>query len=47
MTCRGGGMLLGLVLAPEYPAAGLVGRLRQHHILSVPASENTVRLCRH
>ena len=44
LTCRGGGMLLGLVLAPQYPAAGLVGLLRQHHILSVPASENTVRL---
>ncbi|MGC6485205.1 MAG: aspartate aminotransferase family protein [Candidatus Puniceispirillales bacterium] len=44
LSIRGGGMLLGLVLAPSYPAAGLVGMLREAHILSVPASENTVRL---
>lgn len=44
ITVRGNGMLLGLVLSPPYQAAGLVGLLREARILSVPASENTVRL---
>jgi acetylornithine/N-succinyldiaminopimelate aminotransferase len=44
ITIRGGGMLLGLVLAPQYQAARLVVLLRHSRILSVPASDNTVRL---
>jgi len=41
---RGNGFLLGLVFSAAVPAADVVARLRRHHVLSVPASENTVRL---
>ena len=44
LSIRGNGMLLGMVLSPAYSAGNLVGMLRDHHILTVPASENTVRL---
>jgi len=45
MFCRrGGGFLQGLVFQAEYTAGDVVAALREHHVLTVPASENTVRL---
>lgn len=41
---RGNGFLLGLVFAEHVKAGDVVAMLRRHHVLSVPASENTVRL---
>lgn len=43
-TRRGNGFLQGMVFHAEVPAAEVVALLRHHHVLSVPASENTVRL---
>ncbi len=40
---RGNGFLQGLVFSDEYVALDIVGLLRRNHVLSVPASENTVR----
>lgn len=41
---RGKGFLQGLVFHEAYPAMDVVKAYRDHHILTVPASENTVRL---
>ena len=41
---RGAGLMLGLKLAPELAAGDLVTALRDQHLLTVPASDNTVRL---
>ena len=41
---RGGGFLQGMVFKEEIPALDIVKALREHFVLSVPASENTVRL---
>ncbi|MCE2517169.1 MAG: acetylornithine transaminase [Alphaproteobacteria bacterium] len=41
---RGHGFLQGLVFHDDYPAMDVVKAYRDHHILTVPASENTVRL---
>lgn len=41
---RGQGLLQGLVFADDYSAQDVVAGYRDHHILTVPASENTVRL---
>ena len=41
---RGAGLMLGLKLAPEMAAVDLVVALREQHLLTVPASDNTVRL---
>ena len=41
---RGNGFLQGLVFHADVPAMDVVASLRKHHVLSVPASENTVRL---
>ena len=43
-TRRGGGFLQGMVFKEEIPALDIVKALREHFVLSVPASENTVRL---
>ena len=43
-TVRGAGLMLGLKLKPELVAADLVVALRGRHLLTVPASDNTVRL---
>ena len=43
-TRRGNGFLQGLVFHADVPAMDVVASLRKHHVLSVPASENTVRL---
>ena len=43
-TRRGGGFLQGMVFKEEIPALNIVKVLREHFVLSVPASENTVRL---
>ena len=43
-TRRGGGFLQGMVFKEEIPALNIVKALREHFVLSVPASENTVRL---
>ena len=45
MFCRRGhGFLQGMVFNNDYAAADIVAALRAHHVLTVPASENTVRL---
>lgn len=41
---RGNGFLQGMVFGPEFAAMDVVKAYRDHHVLSVPASENTVRL---
>jgi acetylornithine/N-succinyldiaminopimelate aminotransferase len=41
---RGRGFLRGIVLHEDLAAASLVATLRDNHLLTVPASENTVRL---
>ena len=41
---RGNGFLQGMVFGAEYAAMDVVKAYREHHVLSVPASENTVRL---
>lgn len=41
---RGNGFLQGLVFHDDYAAMDVVKAYRDHHILTVPASENTVRL---
>ncbi len=41
---RGKGFLLGLVLSSDYPVAGITARLRDNHLLVVPAANNTIRL---
>ena len=41
---RGGGFLQGMVFKEDVPALDIVKALREHFVLSVPASENTVRL---
>lgn len=41
---RGNGFLQGLVFNDDTPAMDVVAALRAHHVLTVPASENTVRL---
>ena len=43
-TRRGGGFLQGMVFKEDVPALDVVKALRDHFVLSVPASENTVRL---
>ena len=43
-TPRGQGFLIGLVMAEPYQAGDVVAALRDGGVLSVPASENTVRL---
>ena len=43
-TVRGKGFLVGLVVTPPLKAASLASALTEAHVLSVPASENTVRL---
>ena len=45
MFCRrGNGFLQGLVFNPDIAALDVVAALRARHVLTVPASENTVRL---
>jgi acetylornithine/N-succinyldiaminopimelate aminotransferase len=44
LEIRGRGFLRGIVLHEDLAAASLVATLRDHHLLTVPASENTVRL---
>ena len=41
---RGNGFLQGLVFNDDIPAMDVVAALRAQHVLTVPASENTVRL---
>ncbi len=43
-TRRGNGFLQGMVFHQDIAAMDIVTSLREHHVLSVPASENTVRL---
>jgi acetylornithine/N-succinyldiaminopimelate aminotransferase len=43
-SVRGRGLMLGLKLAPSLTPAELVGALRDEGLLTVPASDNTVRL---
>jgi acetylornithine/N-succinyldiaminopimelate aminotransferase len=43
-TRRGSGFLQGMVFHPDISAIGIAETLRDHHVLSVPSSENTVRL---
>ena len=43
-TRRGNGFLQGMVFNADVAAMDVVKMLREHYVLSVPASENTVRL---
>ncbi|MBV6631540.1 MAG: aspartate aminotransferase family protein [Alphaproteobacteria bacterium] len=43
-TVRGKGLMLGIKLKDELPAGDLVQALRDQHLLTVPASDNTVRI---
>lgn len=40
---RGRGFLRGVRLAPSFDAGAIVAQMRDHHLLTAPAGENTVR----
>ena len=40
---RGRGFLRGVRLAPSFDAGAIVAQIRDHHLLTAPAGENTVR----